>query len=716
MTLALQIAVRFHDGHYHGEGDGFSGASGWPPSPARLFQALVAGAAKGSAILPADQDALRWLEELPPPLIAAPPTRQGGAAPLFVPNNDLDAVGGDPARLAEIRVAKHWRPHYFDQSNPVLYVWEFEPPDHQAQRICTIANHVYQLGRGVDMAAANGSIVALDVARKNLMDHPGAMRRPGKGDDVAVASAGTLASLIERHQRARTRFGSSSKGRTLFAQPPRAIFSYVSYDAPPRRLHFELRLRESGKFAPRTLRLAGSLVASLRDAAMRRLQDALPDRAKEFERLIGGRGAGPRDIAQRVRIVPIPSIGMEHTDPSIRRIMVELPSACPFRSQDIKWAFAGLPAGPATEERSDECLVSTSDAAIANRFSRPARVFRSITAVALSSTGGREVGRAADATRRRRNEAKAAAAVAQALRHAHVKEKPVDIHVQREPFHRRGRLAAEFSTGTRFSSDAMWHVELRFASDVAGPLVIGDGRFCGLGLMEPRATHDDHDDIVAFDLPENSIALEHYGRLNLALRRALMSCARDDDGAVGTLFSGHVPDGGPDRAIHHNHVFIAADSDDARWMSRLIVAAPWVVDRHRKHVKKQERSHFMDVVYRLTALRAGDLGTIQCRAAPLDDADALVRPALCWESRTNYSATRNLKKRDDVTALLKEDVALECHRRGLPTPVSVELGDVEVGPKGGRPRARVKLRFATAVRGPILLGRDSHSGGGLFHA
>jgi CRISPR-associated protein Csb1 len=38
MPGVLLIAVHFHDGRYHGAGD-------WPPAPARLFQALVAGAA-----------------------------------------------------------------------------------------------------------------------------------------------------------------------------------------------------------------------------------------------------------------------------------------------------------------------------------------------------------------------------------------------------------------------------------------------------------------------------------------------------------------------------------------------------------------------------------------------------------------------------------------------------------------------------------------------
>ena len=37
MERALLVAIRFHEGRYHGAG-------GWPPAPARLFQALMAGA------------------------------------------------------------------------------------------------------------------------------------------------------------------------------------------------------------------------------------------------------------------------------------------------------------------------------------------------------------------------------------------------------------------------------------------------------------------------------------------------------------------------------------------------------------------------------------------------------------------------------------------------------------------------------------------------
>jgi len=101
---ALLLTVRLLDARYHGVGD-------WPPAPFRLFQALVAGAYGGRwRAEPEDMQqqkyaAFAWLERLDPPHIAHPTKLDGRGTIYFVPNNDLDAVGGDPQRVAEIRAA-----------------------------------------------------------------------------------------------------------------------------------------------------------------------------------------------------------------------------------------------------------------------------------------------------------------------------------------------------------------------------------------------------------------------------------------------------------------------------------------------------------------------------------------------------------------------------------------------------------------------------------
>lgn len=725
MSQSLVIAVRFHEGRYHGEADRFGDEDGWPPSPGRLFQALVAGAARGATLHAEDRRALEWLEELDPPRIAALAVRRGQAVRRFVPNNDLDSVGGDPARIGDIRVGKQWRPCFFDSEVPVLFVWRFESGAAEAARICAISTRLYQLGRGIDMAWASGRVLDEREAEAALASHPGALRTPGGAGTTATPCPGTLASLVKRFHRNRVKLateGAGRKSRQLFTQPPKASFAHTGYDAPVRRLHFELRTAEGG-FAPQALATAAPLLTGLRDAAAQRLQDAVPENAESFERLIVGRGAGPRDLAQRVRLVPVPSIGTEHTDPSIRRIMVEVPADCPIQIDDIKWAFAGLPAcDPQTGESWNGHLVSTEDDRMAQRFARPAREFRSITPVALTGAARRRIGPAdtKSAEERAREERVAAGRIVQALRHAGIAARPSDIRVQREPFHRRGVRAELFAAGSRFSKHVLWHVQLRFREMVPGPMVIGDGRFCGLGLMEPVPGVTSGSDVFVFRLDgKQPIPAHARPALVRSLRRALMSLARDDAGGVGRLFSGHERDGRSDSAGHHAHVFLATDGDagDDGSITRLIVAAPWTVDRRAGPGHGRQRRFFDGVVRRLTELRAGPLGRFDGLAAePIADGDPLLGPARAWIGRTPYVATRNLKKRDDPASFVEADVLMECRRRGLPSPAEVEVLHVGAGPRGGRPAAMLRLRFATAVRGPILLGRDSHGGGGLFHA
>ena len=368
-TNRLLLSARFHEGRYHGDADRFRGADGWPPSPGRLFQALLAASARGACLLDDDGRALGWLEQLDPPRIAAPPVLRGQSVKLFVPNNDLDAVGGDPERVSEIRTEKHWRPCFFDPDQPVVYVWNFDSGATEAERVRPIAARLYQLGRGVDMAWAVADILSRDQANAALAAHAGPLYTPsGDGGEVACPQSGTLASLVERHEQARKRLIwslSDDMPRQLFTQPPKASFRGVGYGTPPRRLHFELR--DESDFAPRPLRLAAPLIAGLRDAAAAKLRASLPAQAALFERLIVGRGAGPRDIELRVKMTPLPSIGAAHADLSIRRVMIDVPAQCPIRLDDLRWAFAGLATcDPETGQAWPGRLVSTEDSRMAD--------------------------------------------------------------------------------------------------------------------------------------------------------------------------------------------------------------------------------------------------------------------------------------------------------------------------------------------------------------
>jgi CRISPR-associated protein Csb2 len=191
-----------------------------------------------------------------------------------------------------------------------------------------------------------------------------------------------------------------------------------------------------------------------------------------------------------------------------------------------------------------------------------------------------------------------------------------------------------------------------------------------------------------------------------------MALSRDDKGNVPALFSGHEANGAPARSGRHRHAFLAcAAFDRSPFVKQLIVAAPWACDALARP-GWGERALFDRVVSSLKIVRAGRLGVIPLRISSVDQ--RLIGPSLTWESHTAYRPCRHAGRGKEPTASLLRGVTAECERRGLLRP-EIELLDLSVGPNDGV-AARLRLRFAVAVSGPILLGRDSHQGGGLFEA
>src|SRR5690606_31177279 len=95
----------------------------------------------------------------------------------------------------------------------------------------------------------------------------------------------------------------------------------------------------------------------------------------------------------------------------------------------------------------------------------------------------------------------------------------VRVHVQREPFDHHGTRAERFAEGTRFAKEALWHVEFALDREIRGPLVLGDGRFLGLGVMAPQIERGAIPLEVEGGLPEDVDTTA----LARALRRAVMA-------------------------------------------------------------------------------------------------------------------------------------------------------------------------------------------------
>lgn len=745
---ALLIEVGLLDDRWHGVGD-------WPPSPFRLFQALVAGAYGGrwAAEDSAEKDAaFRWLERLTPPAIAAPPRTLARTVTHFVPNNDLDSVGGDPRRIGEIRSAKEVRPSLFESADSTFrYVWTFEADGDAAEPLCTYAERLHAFGRGVDAAYARAAVMSPDEADSALSAHGGTISRPSgsgaAGGGAPCPTSGSLDSLKARHAATAARFETVGQGRkreVLFHQPPKAQYRPVPYDSPPTRLIYALRRADApAVYHPVSQTEALSLTEAVRDGAAARLTRSARELGPCVERFLVGRGAEAADAARRVRIFALPTLGHPHASPAIRRVLVEVPPDCPLRVRDLAWAFGGLDPDEVSDPETGEVLksgpvvLSPADAdGVTEHYglgAEPARRWRSVTPVALP----RAPGHSRTGGERARSEAQATAQVAAALRHAGVAAKPVEVRIQREPFHARGEgvdaferaicgatervgerpAQAERTHGSKSGRFAgrLRHVEVLFDRPVFGPLAIGDGRFLGLGLMRQVRTPTPGLHVFAVD-PSSAPPLATLEAVLRALRRAVMSSVQRTlkPGVVlPPLFHGHDEAGRPARSGRHEHLFYAAwSSDGGERLDRLAIVSPHLVDRSNWRAP-DDLAKLPEALVELRTLRAGRAGLLLLtQLEGTDPAEPPLAAGRVWTSVTPYRPTRHPGRTQDAASAVADDLQAECARRGLPRP-EVETLELEQGPRGGL-TAHLRLRFAVEVDGPVLLGRASHFGAGLF--
>lgn len=719
MTRYLTIHVRAHEGRYHGDGDEL-------PSPFRLFQALVAGAGISGPLDPQTRVALIWLEGLSDaPVISSPRLVHGQTVAMFMPNNDLDKFGGDVRNIAKTRGArKVWRPRHFDAAVPWIYAWPFPEEDTEhAYTICAISEKLYQLGRGVDMAWAWGEVLDEAVLDARLAEYNGIVRRPSAGDGLQLAcpEKGSLQSLERRYQAPRFR---TESGQRVFVQQPKPSYRRISYESPPARHVFELRSSaDSERRVAWPLEGASSLVVAAREAARARLSTAMPDRLHDVDRHLVGRrheGANAVPAESRVRIIAIPSIGMHHADRAIRRLLVEIPAACALRSEDVRWAFSNAElVDPDTGEVKDVLLSPSSEDDMLRHYGVgvTARVFRSVTPVALPTEAGRrriepsrKLEQAKGGLERVVELSGATAAVVQALRHAGVRAPTQSIRLQREPFAGAGARVEPFAEGTRFEKERLWHVEIAFGVPVEGPLLLGDGRFLGLGLMAPAR------DVVpgahAFAITDGLVGRPEPLDIARALRRAVMARVQAIFGTgepLAPFFSGHAEDGAPVRRSHSSHLSFAFEPD----LQRLLIFAPHVVERRVPTPREIDHLRTLDAALDgFCELRAGHAGIFSLSQAAIGEVDdSLLGRSRVWKTITPYVVTRH-GKGGVATQALAADVRAECRRLGLPEP-SMESSNVRGAPGIGL-TGNVTLLFEQRVAGPLLLGRTRYLGGGLF--
>jgi CRISPR-associated protein Csb2 len=466
----LCISVTFLDPLFHGQGDE---VPEWPPSPMRLAQALVAGARTGypgRAWSDARAHALGLLSERPP-LIVGPEARRATRCTYFVPNNQSDVVLDRQERLTS-KVA--W-PHRLLSGETVHYVWAIEPGEEEAARcLCDMAKCILCLGWGIDQVAASGRVLSeVEVgALPGRRWQPWRLQRTGSqgwrvpsGDFVGDLD-GCYRSFLKRVD------GQSycpDRKPTSFD-----VVHYVSSTALPPRAYAAFELPEGVAFRAENV---AAVAAMLRSLACRLAREdegahAFPGGAEVY--VAGHVEQGTDETPPRFSYLPLPSIGHEHADGMIRRLLI----AEPFGGEGVHamWAQQRLRNGTLQDDRGNERgvlldLWRHSSRRVVELYVRESQCWYSVTPVIIPGFDDGE-------------QMKAERLFLKAVAQAGIPIAAVDwVALRKAPFWAGGAHPRQYFVPEYMRHFSRWHVAIRFREPIPGPLSIGVGRHVGLGLF-----------------------------------------------------------------------------------------------------------------------------------------------------------------------------------------------------------------------------------------
>ena len=542
----VAIEVNFLTGRYVATAHHNRRRAEWPPHPARLFSAMVATWADADYPDAGERHALEWLETQPPPAIAASDAVSRKVVSHFVPVNDASVVSPSSyrnraAKLEEFQESltealfeaegeinrtvrglrtqirkqrdvsslvtrvgntseqsalellpdhrskqERWYPSMTPTEPRVTYLWDAEPSPGVESALDGLLARVTRLGHSSSLVTCR---LSADPPEPDYVpgDGPTVLRSVRPGQLV------TLERAHRQHKAVRPRVLPSVSVRYEVTSAAVPLTQHLRADTAGEWLAFE--------FAPSSRRFPASraveVTTTLRKAVFSHGVDPLP------EGLTGHRADGTPTSSPHVGFLALPWVGHEHADGRLMGVAVGMPDGLEAEAKRALLRAVGMWEREAEATSSPlrltlgrsgaldmERLTSTS--ALVTLQPRvwqwPSRRWVSATPVALPAhpgrlTGGTAVARGA-AWRR------AEEAVVDSCRHVGLPE-PDDVAVSLYPFiagalparsypafHQRGR-------GGESVARRLVHVSVTFDRPLAGPLLLGAGRFLGLGLMRP---------------------------------------------------------------------------------------------------------------------------------------------------------------------------------------------------------------------------------------
>lgn len=528
-TAYLKISIRFLLDEFHGRGD--QGEPEWPPSPLRLFQALVnASARQGGADASASLD---WLARRPPPVIIA--TQPAAIQPRygfknFVPDNVGDLVakswsGGKENDISNYRTAKEIRPTRLQGDTAIHYLWPITDADSpELPMLMQVASSVSAFGWGIDMAVAEAGSITQDEADA-LTGERWLPSDAGGSVSLRVPTEGTLADLRKRYEAFLNRI-SLDKNAVFKPVPPLSTFANIDYrksfelTKPPFAVFALRKPDDSGFAAFASARRGVHLSGMLRHCAGQIAPQMGWDEKHVAEFVLGhgetrGESHTPVD-GPRLVFIPLPSIEWQgdlkgQTVGSIRRILVTVKGivlASEFSA--IVRALEGCELIDDKTQRSVAFLRrETSQSAAVQPYFNRATEWASVTPVVLPGYDDPHHDRAKlrkegltvaeKEASVRRLDTRIDALLRKALRQAGLPEvltAKAKLDWRGSGFFPGVDLASNYAVPSQHRRYRRLHVRIVFPSvSFSGPLCLGGGRHTGLGLFaavpEDRAAQEE---------------------------------------------------------------------------------------------------------------------------------------------------------------------------------------------------------------------------------
>lgn len=495
----LCVTIRYLQPYFHGRGE--TGEPEWPPSPLRLYQALVAAAAarwNERTQLEFAKPTLAWFGGLANPTISAVAgTRAIAPYRLYVPDNVGDKVAnswriGNEADISSYRTEKDVRPTHLSGDATVHYLYLLPDScpdlDQHLDILRSAARSITHLGWGVDMVAGNAEVLdEQDVAVLKGERWEPASR--GSGNGLRAPVDGTLNALIDRHERFLGRLSHDG----FRPVPPLTKFKVVNYrragDPLPRPFKvFHLINPEEGQLNEKPFSYPHSrfihIAAMVRHLAIEAMSRDKPRGTPDswIDTYVAGHATPGATDHRRFSYIPLPSIGNAHTDPSIRRVMITAPPGDEAWLDFLASRLVGSQLQPleGTVLQKPPILDLPRNQAVVRQYTEPAKTWASVTPVILPGYNDR-------------SPSKTQKLIDKALAQAGI-ETPCEYEWREVSWfpklltahkYDRQRSKIGYIRPKHLLNFSAVHLRITFKDNLAypGPLAIGPGRHCGFGLF-----------------------------------------------------------------------------------------------------------------------------------------------------------------------------------------------------------------------------------------